>query len=94
MEVKSLNELKGRIKYIYVSAVFHLFDEKTQQAAAERIANLLRIPAGSIGDAPIAGCVLFGRQQTASSPMVIDDKAWGGYVLVYWRPMTRQELTT
>lgn len=58
--------------YIYVSALFHLFDEKTQRAVAERIANLLRVPTGgSIGDAPVAGCILFGRHQGLESPAVL-----------------------
>ena len=72
-EVKSLNELKGRMTYIYAGALFHLFDEKSQQAIAERLATLMKVPSGgSIGDAPVAGCIIFGKQQALESHGVID----------------------
>ena len=37
-EVKSLEDLKGRLTYIYTGALFHLFDEDTQYALAYRLA--------------------------------------------------------
>lgn len=79
-EVKKLNDLRGRITYICVTALFHIFDEKQQREIAWRLANLLRVPqGGKVGDAPIAGCILFGRNQTLENPGVID-KVWGRYV--------------
>lgn len=82
-QVKSLNELKGRMTYIYASNLFHLFDEKTQREISARFSDFLRVPAGGVvGDAPISSCVIFGRSQALESPAVLDSKL-GRYVSQY-----------
>lgn len=74
-QVRSLNELKGRMTYIYTSNFFHLFDEKTQTEIAMRFVDFLRVPTGGVvGDAPIGGCFIFGRSQALELPAVLDSK--------------------
>ena len=53
-EVKSLEDLKGRLTYIYTGALFHLFDEDMQYSLASRLALLLNL------DQP---AIIFGRHQ-------------------------------
>ncbi|KAF8548903.1 hypothetical protein OG21DRAFT_665169 [Imleria badia] len=65
--VRSLNELRGRVKYVYAGSLFHLFDEGTQEAIARRLAVLLHV---SEGNGP---AVLFGRYVAQQEEGVIDD---------------------
>ncbi|KAG9309619.1 hypothetical protein JVU11DRAFT_10281 [Chiua virens] len=46
-DVRRLDELRGRVKYIYAGSLFHLFDEGTQEAIARRLATLLDVTPGS-----------------------------------------------
>ena len=66
-DVRDLNELRGRVKYIYAGSLFHLFDEGTQEAIARRLATLLDV---SEGNGP---AVLFGRHVAKQEEGVIDD---------------------
>ena len=72
-DVQSLNELRGRVKYIYAGSLFHLFDEGTQEAIARRLATLLDV---SKENGP---AVLFGRHVCKTEEGIIDD-AMGRYV--------------
>ncbi|PLW34201.1 hypothetical protein PCANC_21576 [Puccinia coronata f. sp. avenae] len=45
--LKSLNPLKGRVNFLILNQVFHLFDESQQYTLAERCALLLSDEAGS-----------------------------------------------
>lgn len=72
-DVRSLDELRGRVKYIYAGALFHLFDEGTQEAIAGRLATLLDVTEGS------GPAVLFGRHSAKAEEGVIND-AMGRYV--------------
>lgn len=40
-EVKSLNQLKNKVRFITCNSVFHLFDEQRQEELARRLASLL-----------------------------------------------------
>lgn len=53
-DVTNLIQLKSRVRYLYVGAVFHLFDEKTQLAIARRVARLVSRE---------SGVIIFGRHQ-------------------------------
>ncbi|KAF9223079.1 hypothetical protein BS17DRAFT_754878 [Gyrodon lividus] len=66
-EVSSLNELRGRVKYIYAGALFHLFDAGTQEAIARRLATLLDVEKGS------GRGVVFGRHSAQVKEGMIDD---------------------
>jgi hypothetical protein len=72
-DVRSLNELRGRIKYVYTGALFHLFDEGTQEAIARRLVTLLDVTEG------VGPAVLFGRHVAKEEEGVIDD-TMGRYV--------------
>ena len=72
-DVRSLNELCGRVKYLYAGAIFHLFDEGTQEAIARRLVTLLDVTEGN------GPAVLFGRHPAKEAEGVIDD-ALGRYV--------------
>ncbi|TFK50320.1 hypothetical protein OE88DRAFT_1660612 [Heliocybe sulcata] len=63
-EVTKLAELTGRLTHVYTGALFHLFDESTQEALALRVATLVRHTPGSI---------IFGRHQGLETPGYIDD---------------------
>ena len=71
--VQCLNELRGRVKYVYAGALFHLFDEGTQEAIARRLATILDVTEGG------SPAVLFGRSVAQAEEGVIDD-AMGRYV--------------
>jgi len=66
-DVRSLNELRGRVKYVYTGALFHLFDEGTQEAIARRLVTLLDVTEG------VGPAVLFGRHVAKEEEGVIDD---------------------
>ncbi|KLO19218.1 hypothetical protein SCHPADRAFT_843881 [Schizopora paradoxa] len=51
LSLTSLNPLQGRIDFIYVSNLFHLFTEAQQVLAARKLASLL---------SPIPGSMIFG----------------------------------
>ncbi|KIJ62353.1 hypothetical protein HYDPIDRAFT_94825 [Hydnomerulius pinastri MD-312] len=65
-EVSNLNQLRGRVKYIYAGALFHLFDEGTQEAIARRLASLLDVRGGE-------SAVVFGRHSAQEKEGMIDD---------------------
>ncbi|KAH7890451.1 hypothetical protein F5I97DRAFT_1972805 [Phlebopus sp. FC_14] len=65
--VSSLDQLRGRVKYIYSGALFHLFDEGTQEAIARRLSTLLNIQEGS------GKAVVFGRHSAKAEEGMIDD---------------------
>lgn len=72
-DVTMLNDLQGRMAYIYTGALFHLFVEETQRALVWRLASLLCVPRGAVlGDAPVKGCVIFGKHQGRKPAGVID----------------------
>ena len=71
--VRSLDELRGHVKYLYAGAIFHLFDEGTQEAIARRLVTLLDVTEGN------GPAVLFGRHVVKEAEGVIDD-AMGRYV--------------
>ena len=54
-DVRSLDELRGRVRYIYTGALFHLFDEGAQEAIAWRFVMQLDVTEG------FGPTVLFGR---------------------------------
>lgn len=64
-EITALSQLRSRVKYIYVGAVFHLFDEPAQLALARRLARLISREKGTI---------IFGRHQGLENPSSIDDR--------------------
>ncbi|KAF8121603.1 hypothetical protein EV363DRAFT_1184899 [Boletus edulis] len=66
-DVRSLNELRGHVKYVYAGSLFHLFDEGTQEAIARRLATLLDASEGS------GPAVLFGKHVAQEEEGVIDD---------------------
>ncbi|KAN0082428.1 hypothetical protein V8E55_008223 [Tylopilus felleus] len=65
-DIRSLNELRGRVKYIYAGSLFHLFDEGTQEAIARRIATLLDVSDGN-------AAVVFGKHVGKAEEGLIDD---------------------
>ncbi|KAH0828781.1 major facilitator superfamily domain-containing protein [Lanmaoa asiatica] len=71
--VRNLNELRGRVKYVYAGALFHLFDEGTQEATARRLATLLDVTEGS------GPALIFGRHSAKAEEGIISD-AFGLYV--------------
>lgn len=74
-KVVDLKDLQGRIKYVYTGALFHLFNEETQTALAERVASLLRVPSeASLGAPPVKDCVIFGRHQGRQPAGILDDE--------------------
>lgn len=76
-----LNDLQGRMTFIYTGALFHLFVEETQRALAVRLTSLLRIPLGAtLGDAPVAECVIFGRHQGREIAGSFEDDGLGRLV--------------
>lgn len=64
-EVTKLKELQGRVTHLYTGALFHLFDEKTQEAMARRIALLVQKQR--------SGVVVFGRHQGKKEAGMISD---------------------
>jgi len=66
-DVQSLNELRGRVKYIFAGLLFHLFDEGTQEAIARRLATLLDMTPGN------GPAVIFGKHMCKAVESVIDD---------------------
>lgn len=85
-KVATLKDLQGRIKYVYTGALFHLFNEETQTALAERVASLLRVPTeASLGEPPVNGCVIFGRHQGRQPAGILDDEMgrWVSFVILY-----------
>lgn len=71
-DIRGLNELRGRVKYIYAGSLFHLFDEGTQEAIARRIATLLDVSDGN-------AAVVFGKHVGKAEEGLIDDPR-GRYV--------------
>lgn len=63
-ETTDLAQLRGALKYIYIGALFHLFDEATQYAIAQRLAALLR---------RVPGAIVFGRHSGLDEEGMIDD---------------------
>ncbi|KZT25994.1 hypothetical protein NEOLEDRAFT_1092028 [Neolentinus lepideus HHB14362 ss-1] len=63
-QVTKLAELAGRLTHIYTGALFHLFDESTQEAMALRVASLIKRESGSI---------IFGRHQGLATAGYIQD---------------------
>jgi len=66
-DVQNLNELRGRVKYVYAGSLFHLFDEGTQKAIARRLATLLDVTAGN------GPAVIFGKHVAKVEEGLIDD---------------------
>ncbi|KAK7454506.1 hypothetical protein VKT23_011260 [Stygiomarasmius scandens] len=52
-DLQSLKSLQGRISFIHATALFHLFNEQTQQKLARKLGSLL---------SPEKGSVIFGMQ--------------------------------
>jgi len=61
--VTFLEELRGRVTYIYIGALFHIFDEDTQYALASRLACLVSRKGTNI---------IFGRHQGKPEEGIID----------------------
>ena len=72
-DVRSLDELRGRVRYIYTGALFHLLDEGAQEAIARRLVTLLDVTEG------FGPAVLFGRHVAKEEEGVFDD-SMGRYV--------------
>ncbi|GJJ14391.1 hypothetical protein Clacol_008655 [Clathrus columnatus] len=66
-DITTLSQLIGRVKYLYIGAVFHLFNESTQLAIAQRLARLVSRE---------KGVVIFGRHQGSETPSVVSDNVW------------------
>jgi len=69
--VAGLDDLVGKVKYIYTGSLFHLFNEETQLAIALRLIVLLKEKKDSGEGSP--GNVIFGRQRGAEKEGTIDD---------------------
>ena len=72
-DVANLNDLRGRVKYVYAGSLFHLFDEASQEAVARRLATLLKVTPGS------GPAIVFGRHLGRAMEGLVDDG--GRYVL-------------
>jgi len=71
-----LEDLTGQFNYIFISAVFHLFDEATQRALAERLLDILDIPNQENNDAQAMSreCIIFGMHQGKEKEEMIEDR--------------------
>ncbi|GJJ14392.1 hypothetical protein Clacol_008656 [Clathrus columnatus] len=86
-EITTLVQLIGRVKYLYVGAVFHLFDENTQLAIAQRLARLVSRE---------EGVVIFGRHQGSEIPTLLHDhlgRKRFGHNPESWRKMWQDAFT-
>ena len=54
-EVKTLNQLRGKVSAMFASAFFHLFDFDDQEQVARKLAGLL---------SPLPGSIIFGSHTT------------------------------
>ncbi|KAF8584542.1 hypothetical protein K439DRAFT_1345845 [Ramaria rubella] len=86
-KITSLNDLRGRVTYLYTGALFHLFDELTQLAIARRLAILLNREKDA---------VIFGRHQGLVEEAMIDDhmgRKRYGHSPISWARMWKHVFT-
>jgi len=69
-----LTSFKGRVRYIFIHAVFHLFDKDTQYELARRLVDLLDVPPTTDPDLPDREYIIFGTQVGSKTGMVIENR--------------------
>ena len=69
----ALNKVTGKVNYIFISAVFHLFDKETQMNLAERLLDILDISNEASSQRVNREYIIFGMHDGREEEQVIVD---------------------
>jgi len=82
--IKTLNDIRGRVSVIWAAALFHLFSEKNQRQLAHALGRLL---------SPESGSIIFGAHIASDNKgTMVDESSEKNVRLFYHNPDSWKEL--